>query len=201
MCSYIRHFNVLMLILEDKKRAESMLKDNATTISEADNMLFQPRYEELVAKSLGSKNRLEELFGSIKIKDHPRMDHPLFRSRKNRGKESLQLLVKLYNSNTLQKDRQKVRINLLIAPSINSRKPSEFCKIHPRVVHLFPVNFKEILLQGGKMCKIDLKEAYFAISLSTKSRNYVRFQWKTLPCEFLIFASDCLQLLWPLESY
>ena len=40
MCSYIRHFNVLILILEDKKRAESMLKDNATTISEADNMLF-----------------------------------------------------------------------------------------------------------------------------------------------------------------
>ena len=40
MCSYIRHFNVLMLILKDKKRAESMLKDNATAISEADNMLF-----------------------------------------------------------------------------------------------------------------------------------------------------------------
>ena len=39
-----------------------------------------------MAKSLGSKNRLEELFGSIKIKDHPRMDHPLFRSRKNRGR-------------------------------------------------------------------------------------------------------------------
>ena len=35
---------------------------------------------------------------------------------------------------------------------------------------------KEILLPGDKMCKTDLKDAYFAISLSVKSRKYVRFQ-------------------------
>ena len=34
------------------------------------------------------------------------------------------------------------------------------------------------------MCKIDLKYVYFAISLSVKSRRYVRFQWKGLLYEF-----------------
>ena len=34
---------------------------------------------------------------------------------------------------------------------------------------------KEMLLPGDKMCKIDLKDAYFAISLSVESRKYVRF--------------------------
>ena len=31
-----------------------MLKENATTSSEAENMLFGPKYDELVAKSLSS---------------------------------------------------------------------------------------------------------------------------------------------------
>ena len=34
---------------------------------------------------------------------------------------------------------------------------------------------KEMLLPGNKMCKIDLKYAYFPISLSLKSRTYLRF--------------------------
>ena len=34
------------------------------------------------------------------------------------------------------------------------------------------------------MCKIDLKDAYFAIPLSVKSRKYVRFQWKGLLYEY-----------------
>ena len=62
-CFYIRCFNVLMSFIADKKRAESILKDNATALSEAQNMLFGPKYEELVAKSLSSKM---ELFGPIK---------------------------------------------------------------------------------------------------------------------------------------
>ena len=33
-----------------------------------------PKYEELVAKSLSSKNRSKELFGSIKTKDRPRWE-------------------------------------------------------------------------------------------------------------------------------
>ena len=65
-CSYIRRFNVLISFIGDKKRVESMLKDNATTFLDAENMLFGPKYEELVAKSLSSKNRSKELFGSIK---------------------------------------------------------------------------------------------------------------------------------------
>ena len=34
---------------------------------------------------------------------------------------------------------------------------------------------KEMLLPEDKMCKIDLKDAYFAIPLLVKSRKYVRF--------------------------
>ena len=35
---------------------------------------------------------------------------------------------------------------------------------------------KEMLIPGDKMCKIDLKDGYFAIPQSLKSRKYVRFQ-------------------------
>ena len=65
-CSYIRRFNVLMSFVGDKKRVESMLKDNATAFWDAGNMLFGSKYEELVVKSLSSKNKSKELFGSIK---------------------------------------------------------------------------------------------------------------------------------------
>ena len=65
-CSYIRSFNFLMSFVRDKKRVEFMLKDNATAFSDAGNMLFEPKYEELMAKSLSSKNRSKELFVSIK---------------------------------------------------------------------------------------------------------------------------------------
>ena len=62
-CFYIKCFNVLMSFIADKKKVESILKDNATAFSDAENMLFGPEYEELVAKSLSSKI---ELFGPIK---------------------------------------------------------------------------------------------------------------------------------------
>ena len=39
---------------------------------------------------------------------------------------------------------------------------------------------KEMLLPRDKMYKIDLKDVYFAIPLSVKSRKEVRFQWKGL---------------------
>ena len=55
-----------MSFVGDKKRVESMLKDNATAFSDAGNMLFEPKYEELMAKSLSSKNKSKELFVSIK---------------------------------------------------------------------------------------------------------------------------------------
>ena len=93
-CSYIRRFNVLMSFVGDTKRIESMLKDNATAFSDAGNMLFGPKYEELVAKFLSSKNKSKELFGSIKnqgsskegSRRQPFRKGPLFRSRGNRGR-------------------------------------------------------------------------------------------------------------------
>ena len=48
-CSNIRRFNAIMCFVGDKKRVKSVLKDNATAFSEAENMLFGPKYEELVA--------------------------------------------------------------------------------------------------------------------------------------------------------
>lgn len=41
-----------------------------------------------------------------------------------------------------------------------------------------------MLLTGDKFCKRDLKEVYFAIPLSVKTRTYVTFQWKGLLYEF-----------------
>ena len=213
------------------------------------------------------------------------------------GEEFSQLLVKPCNNNTLQEDKEGVRINLLIVPSISSTDllpASVFCNIHPLVANLLPVKIKELpkagrmkhfvknwqrltnnpmildlvngykipfillpkqsrlpnlcqltkeasdlmdqevqdmlrkgaivvsqlfvscekkdggnrpvvnlkdlnkyipyqhfnmkglfllkemLLLGDKMCKIDLKDTYFAIPLSVKSKQYVRFQWKSL---------------------
>ena len=52
-----RRFNALISSVGYKKRVASMLKDNATAFSYAGKMLFGPNYEELVAKSLSSKNR------------------------------------------------------------------------------------------------------------------------------------------------
>ena len=60
---------------------------------------------------------------------------------------------------------------------------------------------KEMLLPWDKIRKIDLKDAYFAIPVSVKSRKYVRFQWKGLLTSFVAFASGFLQLLWFLQSY
>ena len=68
LCSYITHFNFLMFFVGDEEREDSVLKDNATAVSEAENMLFGSKNEELAAKSLRSKNISKELFGSIKNK-------------------------------------------------------------------------------------------------------------------------------------
>ena len=70
-----------------------MLNDNATAFSDAGNMLFGSKYEELVAKSLLSKNRSKELLDSIKNQEssegsrrQPFRKGPLFRNRGNRGR-------------------------------------------------------------------------------------------------------------------
>ena len=88
-------------------------------------MLFGPKYEELLAKSLSSKNRWKVLFGSKKIQDHLRREKQGSTFEKSSylelekiGIEELsQLLVKPYNNNTLQENRKGVRMNLSITLS------------------------------------------------------------------------------------
>ena len=154
-CSFIRRFNFLMTFVGDKKRVESMLKDNATVFSNAENMLFGPKYEELVAKSLSSKTRSKELFGSIIYQElskeesrrQPFCKGPLFRSRGNRGRG-----IFIPAGQTLQQQypaggQGRVRMNLLIGPSISSGdllSASEFCKVHLLIANLFPVKVKQL---------------------------------------------------------
>ena len=61
------------------------------------------------------------------------------------------MLVKPYNNNTLQEDKERLRMNLLIATSISSTDlllGSEFWKIHPLVVNLFPEKIKQLPKAG-----------------------------------------------------
>ena len=112
-------------------------------------MLFGPKYEELVAKSLSSKNRSTENFGFIKNQGsskegnrrQPFRKDPLFRTRGNMGRGmSTAAGQTLQQQYPLHEDKEGVRMNLLIAPSITSLtdllSPSEFCKIHPLEVDL-----------------------------------------------------------------
>ena len=95
-------------------------------LQHSENILFEPKDEELVAKSLSLKSRSKELFGSTKdqvsskegSRRQPFQRGPLFRSRGNRGEEFSQLLVKPYNNNILQEDKEEVRTNLLKASSM-----------------------------------------------------------------------------------
>ena len=113
-------------------------------------MLFGPKYEELVAKSLNSKNKSKEPFGSTKNQGSSKAGNrrqtfrksPLFRTRGNRQRGMFTAAGQTLQQQYPAEDRQGVRINLLIRPSISSKDllpPSEFCKIYPLVVNLFPV--------------------------------------------------------------
>ena len=44
---------------------------------------------------------------------------------------------------------------------------------------------KGILEQGDYQYKLDLKDAYFCVSLNKQSRKYVRFEWEDSVYEFL----------------
>ena len=58
-----------------------------------------------------------------------------------------------------------------------------------------------MLLPEDKICKIDLKDTYFAIALPTKSRKYVDSSGKTFYMSLVVFALGFLRLLWSLQSY
>ena len=49
-------------------------------------------------------------------------------------------------------------------------------------------DLKNILNKGDLLCKIDLRDAYYSVPLSTKSRKLVRFKWKGNLYEFLCLA-------------
>ena len=49
-------------------------------------------------------------------------------------------------------------------------------------------DLKTMVQQGDLFCKIDLKDAYYTVPLSTKSRKYVRFKWRGNLYEFLCLA-------------
>ena len=152
LCSYIRHFNVLMSFVESKKGVESMLKDNATAFSEPENMLFGPKYKELIAKSLSSKNRSKELFGTIKNQGSPKEGNRWQSFRKDpylkpEGTGGVTAVSQNLQLQYLQEDKEGVRMNLLIASPINSTNllsSSELYKIHPLVVNLFQRKIKQL---------------------------------------------------------
>ena len=73
-----------------------------------------------------------------------------------------------------------------------SRDPRPFdeacySSFHGRNQNFLNFSIKEMLLPGDKVCNIDMRNAYFAIPLSVKSKTYVRFQWKDLLYEFCCF--------------
>ena len=94
-CAYIRRFNILMAFLGDKKKVDNMLKDNASAFTDTNDLLFGPKYEELVAKTLSSKSKSKELFNACKspnsrdgIRRQPFRRNPLSNQRGNRGRGS-----------------------------------------------------------------------------------------------------------------
>ena len=127
-----------------------MLKGNDTELSDAENILFGPKYEELVGKSLSSKNRSKELFGSIKTQGlskeesrrQPFQKSPIFRSRRYERRGTFtaagQTLQQQYP--TGEQGRGKNEFIDLSA--------SEFCKIHPLVASLLPVKIKQLPKAG-----------------------------------------------------
>ena len=49
-----------MSFMSDKKKIEMMLKQNAESFRDNEKMLFGPKFEDVVAKTLTSKNKSRE---------------------------------------------------------------------------------------------------------------------------------------------
>ena len=64
-CAYIRRFNILMSFIGDKEKVQIMLKENAEAFRDNEKILFGPKFEEDVAKSLTSKSKLRTIFGNL----------------------------------------------------------------------------------------------------------------------------------------
>ena len=64
-CVYIRRFNILMSFISDKEKVKIMLKENAEASRDNEKILFGPKFEEDIAKSLTSKCKLRTIFGNL----------------------------------------------------------------------------------------------------------------------------------------
>ena len=85
----------------EKKKVELMLKENAEALRDNEKTLYGPKFEEAVAKSLTSTNKLREFFGILKEqgtslgnKDSKKQQHfsegfPISCHRKLRGRNIL----------------------------------------------------------------------------------------------------------------
>ena len=131
-----------------------MLKDNAAAFLDAENILFGPKYEELVAKPLSSKNRSKELFGSVKnqrlsnegSRRQPFRKGPLFRSRGNRGRGIFTAAcqnLQQQNPTGGQRRGKNEFVN-----STFHQLGRVFCKIYPLVANSFPVKIKQLPKAG-----------------------------------------------------
>ena len=49
---------------------------------------------------------------------------------------------------------------------------------------------KDLFQEGDYMCNIDLRDAYFTITINQKYRKYLRFKWEGTLYKFLSFASE-----------
>ena len=126
-------------------------------------------------------------------------------------KESHQIQMKILESETtdLEVDNMlkkgAIRIAIPKPEQILSNifvRPKKWGKFRP-IINLKQMNYfipyhhfkmeglkdvKNILRKGDFLCKLDLKDAYFSIPLSKKSRKYVRFRWKGNLYQFLCLA-------------
>ena len=64
--AHIRRFNILMSFISDKKKVEMLLKENTEAFRDNEKTLLGPKFEEVVAKSLASKNKLRGWLGNLK---------------------------------------------------------------------------------------------------------------------------------------
>ena len=55
------------------------------------------------------------------------------------------------------------------------------------------LSLREILLSGDIMCKVDLRDVYFAVSCPRTPRHMSGSNRKTFYTNFYAYALDCLQ--------
>ena len=65
-CSYWRRHNILMELMNDRKRVECVLKDMAESFQSTETLLFGSKYEDTVGRHLSSKTKQKELYGTLK---------------------------------------------------------------------------------------------------------------------------------------